>query len=119
MGGAGRRQQRPRRPDHLASESRLLARSELARMQHVDALFPRQLWLNRTSPDLVEDLREFLRARSRFLFTRRRRYRPRGVIGKVNIPIHKHAKFRHPELCRGRQTCIKTCENGAISTLQG
>ena len=41
-----------------------------------------------------------------------------GVIGRVDILVHKHAKFRHPERCRGCLVCTKTCENGAISTRQ-
>jgi len=41
-----------------------------------------------------------------------------GVIGKVNIIIHKHAIFRRPELCRGCQLCAKACDNNAISILQ-
>jgi NAD-dependent dihydropyrimidine dehydrogenase PreA subunit len=44
---------------------------------------------------------------------------PQGVIGKVNVLIHKHAVLRNPELCNGCQKCVKTCEPGALSRLAG
>jgi len=41
------------------------------------------------------------------------------VIGNVNILIHKHAVFRHPERCSGCGLCVKICENEAIVAQPG
>jgi len=39
---------------------------------------------------------------------------PAGVIGKVNLPFHKHPRIRHPDLCKGCQKCVKICPEKAI-----
>jgi Fe-S-cluster-containing hydrogenase component 2 len=39
---------------------------------------------------------------------------PNGVIGKVDLPVHKHAHIDQAEKCRGCQKCAWACPNGAI-----
>ena len=39
---------------------------------------------------------------------------PNDVIGKVDLPIHKHAHIDQAEKCRGCQKCVRACPNGAI-----
>lgn len=39
------------------------------------------------------------------------------VIGKVNLPWHKHALIVHPDDCSGCCKCAKVCESGAISAI--
>ena len=39
---------------------------------------------------------------------------PNGVIGKVDLPVHKHAHIDHAEKCRGCNKCVKACANKAI-----
>lgn len=41
---------------------------------------------------------------------------PDKVIGKVDLPWHKHAKIVKPENCSGCMNCISACKFGAYST---
>lgn len=43
---------------------------------------------------------------------------PRQVIGRVNLPWHKHAIFVNSEKCSGCLTCLKKCPHGAYSKTQ-
>jgi len=36
------------------------------------------------------------------------------VLGKVNLPFHKHVRIAHPDNCIGCYKCEKECEFGAI-----
>jgi Fe-S-cluster-containing hydrogenase component 2 len=40
-----------------------------------------------------------------------------GVLGKVDIFFHKHAKIVNAQECEGCLKCVKACQNGAISAL--
>jgi 2-oxoglutarate ferredoxin oxidoreductase subunit delta len=40
---------------------------------------------------------------------------PSKVIGKVNLPWHKHAVFRTDIRCTGCFKCIKACKRSALS----
>jgi ferredoxin len=40
---------------------------------------------------------------------------PNDVIGKVDLPIHKHAHIDQAAKCRGCQKCVRACPNRAIS----
>jgi len=40
---------------------------------------------------------------------------PRQVIGRINLPWHKHAIFVNSEKCSGCLTCLKKCPHGAYS----
>jgi MinD superfamily P-loop ATPase len=42
---------------------------------------------------------------------------PAGVIGKINLPFHKHIRIIQPELCKGCLKCVKVCEHQAIISL--
>ena len=37
-----------------------------------------------------------------------------GVIGRINMPFHQHARILNPDLCRGCGMCVKVCEFQAI-----
>ncbi len=37
------------------------------------------------------------------------------VIGRINLPWHKHALFINGSECVGCLTCVKICKAGAIS----
>ena len=39
------------------------------------------------------------------------------VLGKIDLPFHKHAKVVNPDACIGCKKCIKTCEHGAITLI--
>ncbi len=39
---------------------------------------------------------------------------PNGVIGKVNLPFHKHARIDNAERCQGCHQCVTTCQQQAI-----
>ncbi len=39
---------------------------------------------------------------------------PRKVIGRVDLPWHKHALIVNPGSCSGCLRCVKVCENGAL-----
>ena len=43
---------------------------------------------------------------------------PEGVIGKVSILFHKHARIDHAEECKGCEKCVKTCPQQAITAYQ-
>jgi NAD-dependent dihydropyrimidine dehydrogenase PreA subunit len=43
---------------------------------------------------------------------------PINVIGKIDLPWHKHAVLNHPDDCSGCLTCIKECTSGAITKIQ-
>ena len=40
-----------------------------------------------------------------------------GVMGKVDVFGHRHAKIAHPELCAGCLKCVKACTSGAITAI--
>jgi NAD-dependent dihydropyrimidine dehydrogenase PreA subunit len=40
---------------------------------------------------------------------------PCAVIGKIDLPWHKHAIFENPRDCSGCFTCIKECDSGAMT----
>ena len=42
---------------------------------------------------------------------------PKQVLGKVDLPIHKHAKVVNPDECIGCKKCVKTCQHGAIEAI--
>ncbi len=39
---------------------------------------------------------------------------PRQVLGKIDLPFHKHARIARPEACKGCKLCVKACPNRAI-----
>ncbi|MGD0854358.1 MAG: ferredoxin family protein [Dehalococcoidia bacterium] len=39
---------------------------------------------------------------------------PRGVIGKIDLLFHKHARINKPEECKGCLKCVKACPEQAI-----
>ena len=39
------------------------------------------------------------------------------VLGKVDLPFHKHAKVVNPNACIGCKKCVKTCEHSAITEI--
>ncbi|MCM1566196.1 MAG: 4Fe-4S binding protein [Dehalobacter sp.] len=41
----------------------------------------------------------------------------KNVLGKINLPFHKHVKIAHPNNCVGCYQCEKVCEYGAITRL--
>jgi 2-oxoglutarate ferredoxin oxidoreductase subunit delta len=42
---------------------------------------------------------------------------PHDVIGKVNMPWHKHAKFVKHDACTGCLNCVNTCQHSALSII--
>ncbi len=42
----------------------------------------------------------------------------KNVIGRINLPWHKHAKFIHSSLCIGCMKCVKVCTANAIVNLR-
>lgn len=42
---------------------------------------------------------------------------PTNVIGKIDLPCHKHAIIDHPDDCSGCLTCTEICPSGAISEI--
>lgn len=40
---------------------------------------------------------------------------PNQVLGKIDLPWHRHAIFVNPEQCRGCLKCVSVCANGALS----
>lgn len=42
---------------------------------------------------------------------------PKGVLGKVSVLFHKHAKVTYPDSCIGCFRCVKACQYGAINKL--
>jgi NAD-dependent dihydropyrimidine dehydrogenase PreA subunit len=43
---------------------------------------------------------------------------PNGVIGKINLPFHQHARIDHPERCQGCRICVQACPEQAIIACQ-
>jgi uncharacterized Fe-S center protein len=39
---------------------------------------------------------------------------PSQVIGKIDLPWHKHAKIVNPVRCKGCLKCVKACMQGAL-----
>jgi len=42
---------------------------------------------------------------------------PNGVLGKIDILFHKHAKIVNAQACKGCVKCVKACLNQAITAL--
>lgn len=40
---------------------------------------------------------------------------PESVVGKVDLPFHRHARFLDAERCLGCRRCVKVCPTGALS----
>ncbi|HBX52606.1 MAG: hypothetical protein A2W98_14540 [Bacteroidetes bacterium GWF2_33_38] len=40
-----------------------------------------------------------------------------NVIGRINLPWHKHIRFVNGSSCIGCMKCVKICKTGAISKL--
>lgn len=38
-----------------------------------------------------------------------------NVIGRINMPWHKHAKIKNPDTCTACSKCVSVCESGALS----
>ncbi len=39
---------------------------------------------------------------------------PNGVLGKINLPFHKHAHIDNASACKGCRKCVNVCTNHAI-----
>jgi len=39
---------------------------------------------------------------------------PNNVIGKIDLPIHRHAHISHAEKCKGCKKCVGACSHEAI-----
>jgi 2-oxoglutarate ferredoxin oxidoreductase subunit delta len=39
------------------------------------------------------------------------------VIGKIDLPWHKHIRFTNSSACTGCLKCVKACKSGAISKI--
>jgi Pyruvate/2-oxoacid:ferredoxin oxidoreductase delta subunit len=39
---------------------------------------------------------------------------PEKVIGRINLPWHKHARIKNADNCRGCLKCVNACESGAL-----
>lgn len=44
---------------------------------------------------------------------------PQEVFGKVDLLGHRHAKIRNAGVCTGCGRCVKACEAGALTRLEG
>jgi uncharacterized Fe-S center protein len=40
---------------------------------------------------------------------------PNGVIGKINLPFHRHARIDNAGKCTGCQKCVEACSQQAIT----
>ena len=40
-----------------------------------------------------------------------------NVIGRINLPWHKHIRFVNSHTCTGCMKCVKVCNTGAIVKL--
>ena len=40
------------------------------------------------------------------------------VLGKIDLPLHKHAMIVRPDACIGCKKCVKVCQYGAISKIE-
>jgi NAD-dependent dihydropyrimidine dehydrogenase PreA subunit len=43
---------------------------------------------------------------------------PNGVLDKINLPFHKHARIRDAQACKGCLKCVKACPHQAIIALK-
>ena len=43
---------------------------------------------------------------------------PKHVLGKIDLPLHKHVKINRPDACIGCKKCFKVCQHGAISEIE-
>lgn len=43
----------------------------------------------------------------------------KGVIGKVDLPWHKHVLLVEPDACTGCLKCVNICQEGAFSNIDG
>ena len=43
---------------------------------------------------------------------------PKQVLGKIDMPFHKHAKIVNPDDCIGCRKCVRACQHGAIITIE-
>ncbi|MFY9814082.1 MAG: 4Fe-4S dicluster domain-containing protein [Dehalococcoidales bacterium] len=43
---------------------------------------------------------------------------PNKVIGKTDLPFHKHARVDRPQLCNGCQKCVNVCAEDAITLIK-
>lgn len=43
---------------------------------------------------------------------------PRQVIGKIDLPWHKHIVFRQAGECIGCERCVKTCPEQVFSVIE-
>lgn len=41
----------------------------------------------------------------------------KNVIGRINLPWHKHIRFLNGSVCIGCMKCVKICKTGAITML--
>ncbi len=42
---------------------------------------------------------------------------PEGVIGKIDLPFHKHVRISQPDQCKGCLKCVNVCPEEAIISL--
>ncbi|MBR5717187.1 MAG: ferredoxin family protein [Bacteroidales bacterium] len=42
---------------------------------------------------------------------------PKQVLGKIDLPFHKHTNIVNPDACIGCKKCVKACQHGAITVL--
>jgi 2-oxoglutarate ferredoxin oxidoreductase subunit delta len=40
---------------------------------------------------------------------------PNNVIGRINLPFHKHARIINSINCKGCLKCLNVCESNALS----
>jgi uncharacterized Fe-S center protein len=40
---------------------------------------------------------------------------PNNVIGRINLPFHKHARINNKINCKGCLRCLNVCESTALS----
>jgi uncharacterized Fe-S center protein len=43
---------------------------------------------------------------------------PQHVLGKVDLPFHRHARIDRAEKCKGCLRCVKACPNQAIQAME-
>lgn len=42
---------------------------------------------------------------------------PKNMIGRINLPWHKHIRFVNGNACIGCMKCVKICKTGAITKI--